>query len=91
MPALDAASHGRSQASIEHYCLAVDRVRYVGEPAAAVLACGGYSFTALDARERLQVSYRPLPLVIDPAVPLLHLALSGNIAQPGGNSERRSR
>ena len=54
-----------------------------------VLARDGCSYPALDARERIEVSYRPLPPVIDPvaaidpAVPLLHLALSGNIAPTG--------
>ena len=83
MPALDAPSHGRIQ-SVDRALLPRGRlVLYVGEPAAVVLARDGYGYTALDGRERIEVSYRPLPLVIDPvaaidpAVPLLHPALAG--------------
>jgi len=48
----------------EFRCLAVDRVRYAGEPVAAVVAD-----TADDARaalESLIVDYEPLPFVLDP-------------------------
>ena len=71
------------KAPVEHWCLAVDRVRYVGEPVAVVLA--GDRYTAADALEQIEVSYRPLPAVIDPiaaakaAAPLLHTALGGNV------------
>ena len=67
------------KAPVEHWCLAVDRVRYVGEPVAVVLA--GDRYAAADALEQIEVSYRPLPAVIDPvaaaefAAPLLHTAL----------------
>jgi len=50
------------KAPVEHWCLAVDRVRYVGEPVAVVLARDRY--TAADALELIEVSYRPLPAVI---------------------------
>ena len=43
------------------YCLAVDRVRHVGEPVAAVVARDRYS--AEDAAELVQVEYDPLPVV----------------------------
>jgi len=71
------------KAPVEHWCLAVDRVRYVGEPVAVVLARDRY--TAADALELIEVSYRPLPAVIDPvaatgsAAPLLHPALGCNV------------
>ena len=67
----------------EHWCLAVDRVRHVGEPVAVVLA--GDRYAAADALEQIEVSYRPLPVVIDPvaaaefAAPLLHTALGCNV------------
>lgn len=68
---------------VEHWCLAIDRVRYVGEPVAVVLARDRY--TAADAAERIEVSYRPLPAVIDPvsatdtSATVLHLALGCNV------------
>jgi 2-furoyl-CoA dehydrogenase large subunit len=71
------------KAPVEHWCLAVDRVRYVGEPIAVVLARDRY--TAADALELIEVSYRPLPAVIGPvaaagsATPLLHPALGCNV------------
>jgi 2-furoyl-CoA dehydrogenase large subunit len=71
------------EAPVEHWCLAVDRVRYVGEPVAVVLARDRY--TAADALELIQVSYRLLPAVIAPvaagssATPLLHPRLGGKV------------
>jgi 2-furoyl-CoA dehydrogenase large subunit len=71
------------RAPVEHWCLAVGRVRYVGEPVAVVLARDRYA--AADGLEQIEVSYRPLPAVIDPvaaaesAAPLLHTALGGNV------------
>jgi 2-furoyl-CoA dehydrogenase large subunit len=70
------------KAPVEHWCLAVDRVRYVGEPIAVVLARDRY--TAADALELIEVSYRPLPAAIDPvaaassSTPLLHPELGCN-------------
>jgi len=49
---------------MQHWCLAVDRVRYVGEPVAVALARDRH--TAEDALERITVRYRPLPPVVDP-------------------------
>ncbi len=75
---------------MEHWCLAVDRVRYVGEPVAVVLADDRYR--AEDALDAIKVEYRPLPAVVDPgaaateAAPVLHPAVGGNIV-----SDRRFR
>lgn len=49
------------RAPMEHWCLAVDRVRHVGEPVAVVLADSRY--LAEDALDRIEVQYRPLPPV----------------------------
>ena len=67
----------------EQWCLAQDRVRYVGEPVAVALARDGH--LAEDALEHIAVEYRPLPPVVDPQIaartdaPLLHPAIGGNI------------
>ncbi|HEY1299053.1 MAG TPA: xanthine dehydrogenase family protein molybdopterin-binding subunit [Stellaceae bacterium] len=50
---------------VEHWCLATDRVRYVGEPVALALAWDRH--TAADALELIEIAYRPLPAVTDPA------------------------
>ena len=52
-------------APVLHYCLAVDKVRFVGEPVAAVAATDRYS--AEDALELIDVEYEKLPIVLDPA------------------------
>jgi 2-furoyl-CoA dehydrogenase large subunit len=68
---------------MEHWCLAVDKVRYVGEPVAVALA--GNRHTAEDAAERIAVDYGPLPPVVDPEAgarshaPLLHQIVGSNI------------
>ena len=68
---------------MQHWCLAVDRVRYVGEPVAVVLAQDRN--LAEDALERIDVQYRPLPAVVDTEaaiasdVPVLHPAIGSNI------------
>jgi len=49
---------------MQHWCLAVDRVRYVGEPVAVVLARDRY--LAEDALDAISVKYRPLAAVVDP-------------------------
>ncbi|ALG74111.1 carbon monoxide dehydrogenase [Azospirillum thiophilum] len=49
------------RAPMEHWCLATDRVRHVGEPVAVVLADSRY--LAEDALDRIAVRYRPLPPV----------------------------
>ncbi len=46
------------------YCLAVDKVRFVGEPVAAVAASSSY--VAEDALELIVVEYELLPPVVDP-------------------------
>src|ERR1043166_825463 len=48
----------------KHYALAVDKVCYVGEGIAAVVAEDRYS--ARDALDLIQVEYEPLPAVSDP-------------------------
>ena len=69
--------------AMEQWCLALDRVRYVGEPVAVVLARD--RATAEDAAERVAVDYRPLPPAIDPeaaldpAAPPLHPAIGSNV------------
>lgn len=61
---------------IHQWALAVDRVRYVGEPVAVVVADDRY--LAEDAAEVVEVEYEPLPVVVDPReaakpdAPLLH-------------------
>jgi 2-furoyl-CoA dehydrogenase large subunit len=75
---------------MEHWCLAVDRVRYVGEPVAVVLAQDRYR--AEDALDKIRVEYRPLPAVVDtraaaePDAPVLHPRVGGNVV-----SDRRFR
>lgn len=65
--------------------LAVERTRYVGDPVAVVLATNLY--TALDARDFVEVDYEPLPAVADPEeavsadAPLLYEELGSNIAE----------
>lgn len=49
---------------MRHWCLAVERVRYVGEPVAVVVARDRY--VAEDAAELVRVDYEPLPAVLDP-------------------------
>ena len=49
---------------IEHWCLAIERVRYQGEPVAVVVA--GDRYRAKDALEATDVTYRQLPAVLDP-------------------------
>jgi aerobic carbon-monoxide dehydrogenase large subunit len=64
--------------------LASERVRYVGEPLAMVIADDPYR--ARDAVELIAVDYEPLPVVVDvePALaagaPLLHEDLGSNVA-----------
>ncbi|MDH4190071.1 MAG: molybdopterin-dependent oxidoreductase [Betaproteobacteria bacterium] len=78
------------KASMQHWALAVDRVRYVGEPVAVVIAENRY--LAEDALDQIVVDYAPLPAVveIDAAIadgaPLLHPAAGSNIV-----SDRRFR
>ena len=67
---------------IDYYGLAVDKVRYVGEPVVAVAAVDRYR--AEDALELIKVVYKPLPAVVDPVeaaepdAPLIHPRGSSN-------------
>jgi 2-furoyl-CoA dehydrogenase large subunit len=67
----------------DDYCLARERVRYVGEPIALVIARDRYE--AEDAAEAVRVDYRPLPVVLDPEAaaaedaPLLHPEAGSNV------------
>jgi 2-furoyl-CoA dehydrogenase large subunit len=69
--------------AMQQWCLAVDRVRYVGEPVAVVLAQTRH--LAEDAAERIAVEYGPLPAALHPEAaglpqaPLLHPAVGSNI------------
>ena len=75
---------------MRHHALAVDRVRYAGEPVAVVVASDRYA--AEDALERIEVEYRELDPVVDPAeaarpeAPRLHHEVGSNIV-----SDRRFR
>ena len=68
----------------KHYVLAVDKVCYVGEGVAAVVADGRY--TARDAIDLIQVEYDPLPAVTDPekalapGSPVIHSEWPDNLA-----------
>ena len=72
------------KAPIECWPIAVERVRYAGEPVAVVLAANRY--LAEDALELIEVEYEPLPAVVDPLTaldpmqPALHDGLGSNIA-----------
>ena len=68
----------------EHPVLARDKVRYVGQPVAVVVAHDRY--LARDALDRIEVDYQSLPPVIDPwdaaqegAMPI-HEAFGSNVA-----------
>ena len=68
-----------------HPVLALDKVRFVGEPVAIVVARDAY--LAHDALELLEVDYEPLPAVTDPekslepGAPLIHEQFGSNIVQ----------
>ncbi|MBV8087837.1 MAG: molybdopterin-dependent oxidoreductase, partial [Chloroflexi bacterium] len=68
---------------ITHYCLAVDKVRFAGEPVAAVAAES--RALAEDACERIVVEYEPLPVAAsaDAAMaegaPLLYDEMDSNV------------
>ena len=68
----------------DHPCLAVDKVCYVGEPVAAVVARDRY--VARDVADLIEIDYEPLPPVVDPekalaaGSPLLHEKLGDNLA-----------
>lgn len=68
----------------KHYCLAVDTVRYVGEPVVAIVAKDRY--TARDAVDKVEITYDPLTPVTDPESalgkdsPRVHEEFSDNLA-----------
>jgi 2-furoyl-CoA dehydrogenase large subunit len=67
----------------KYYSCAVDKVRYVGEPIAVVVADSRY--IAEDALDMIEVEYDPLPVVMDieeaaePDAPILHDNIGSNI------------
>jgi 2-furoyl-CoA dehydrogenase large subunit len=71
-------------APVHYYCAATDKARFVGEPVAVVVATSRY--VAEDAADLVQVSYAPLPAVVDPEralepdAPVLHEAVGSNLA-----------
>jgi len=71
-------------APVEYYPIAVDKVRFVGEPVAVVVAASRY--IAEDAADLIQVEYEPLPAVIEleaaikPESAILHENVGSNIA-----------
>ena len=72
------------RAPIECWPIAVERVRYVGEPVAVVVAADRY--LAEDALELVEVDYEALPAIVDPHAaldpshPPLHEKLGSNVA-----------
>ena len=67
---------------IRDYCMATDRVRFQGEPVAAIVARS--AAVAADAADLVRVDYAPLPVVVDavaalqPDAALLHEAVGTN-------------
>ncbi len=67
----------------KYYSSAVDKVRYVGEPVAVVVADSRY--IAEDALDMIEVEYEPLPVVMDieeaaeADAPILHDNIGSNI------------
>ena len=76
--------------AVENWPMAVERVRYVGEPVAIVVAADRY--LAEDALDAIEVEYGPLPCAVDPCAslksdaPVLHDNAGGNLV-----SDRRFR
>ena len=70
--------------AIDYYPLAVEKVRFVGEPVAVVVADDRY--IAEDALDLVAVEYEPLGVAVDvvqamqPDAPVLHEAAGSNIA-----------
>ncbi len=71
------------KAPMKHWSLALDRVRYQGEPVAIVLADTPY--IAEDGADLVKVTYQPLPAVVDPldaildSAPVLHDEVGSNV------------
>jgi 2-furoyl-CoA dehydrogenase large subunit len=67
----------------KYYSCAVDKVRFVGEPVAVVVANDRY--LAEDALDLIEVNYEPLPAVVDiekaqePGAPILHENIGSNV------------
>src|SRR5918995_891089 len=67
-----------------HYAVAVDVVRYAGEPVAVVVASDRY--TARDAADAIVVDIEPLPAVVDPELAMtgrptvIHAEFPNNLA-----------
>jgi 2-furoyl-CoA dehydrogenase large subunit len=72
------------KAPVECWPIATDRVRYVGEPVAIVVATDRYR--AEDGVDLIEVEYRARPAVVDPLdalspdAPVLHDGFGGNVA-----------
>ncbi|MBI1982628.1 MAG: xanthine dehydrogenase family protein molybdopterin-binding subunit [Acidobacteria bacterium] len=68
----------------ENHCLAIDKVCYVGQPVAAIVAHDRYQ--ARDAADRVEIDYDPLPVVTDPekalekGSPRVHEQFEDNLA-----------
>ncbi len=68
---------------MDQWSLATDRVRFVGESVAVVVAKNRY--LAEDALDHIKVVYRPLPIALDPqeaakdGAPLVHPAVGSNV------------
>ena len=68
---------------MQHWCLAVDKVRYVGEPVAVVVARDRY--IAEDALDAIEADYELLDPIVDPEAaaepqaPVLHEDVGSNI------------
>ena len=71
-------------APVRYYCIATDKVRFVGEPVAVIVARDRY--LAEDALDLVEVDYEPLPAVVDPEeallpdAPMLHENVGSNEA-----------
>ena len=71
------------KAPVFYYPIAIDRVRYVGEPVAVVVADSRY--IAEDACDLIEVEYEPLPAAADiesaiaPDAPVLHEKAGSNV------------
>ena len=71
------------RASVAYYPIAVDKVRYAGEPVALIAAEDRY--IAEDAAELIACDFEPLAAVVDPLAalseeaPVLHEAAAGNL------------
>ena len=69
---------------MQYHCMATDKVRFVGEPVAAIVARDRY--IAEDALDLIDVEYETLPAIVDPEkavesdAPILHEEVPNNIA-----------